>query len=198
VNDSLEVLKMRRRGAWLPLTLILTIACCPALAESKPGVELTIKSLGWGKDGSHCPSGRPIPIQIAITNHGTTSSEVRLKDHGKDGGQEPLWGLAARVVADKTGKLLTRDERDVHGDDWWSSAITVSDSCSGQECEMAGDRVTIPPGQTVLRKAELDALIANCPGLTRGLDTIKLPPGSYTVQLSLNGLISAPIQIVVD
>ncbi len=188
---------MRRRGAWLPLALVLTIACCPALAETKPGLELTIKALGWGTDGSHYPSGRPIPIQLTITNHGTVSSEVRLKDHGKDGGQEPLWGLAARV-ADKTGKLLTRDDRDVHGDDWWSSALVVSGSCSGQECEMAGDRVSIPPGQAVLRKAELDVLIASCPGLLRGLDYVKLPPGSYTVQLSLNGLISAPIQISVD
>jgi hypothetical protein len=187
---------MRRGGVWLPLVSILTIACCPALAETKPGLELTIKSLGWGKDGNHFPAGRPIPIQLAVINHGTTSTEVRLKDHGKDGGQEPLWGLAARV-ADKTGKLLTRDERDVHGDDWWSGAIAAAD-CAGKECEMPGDRVSIPPGQTVLRKAELDALIANCPGLARGLDYVKLPPGTYTVQLSLNGLISAPIQIVVD
>ena len=187
---------MRCRGVWLSLILILTIACRPALAETKPGLELTIKALGWGQDGSHYPSGRPIPIQLAIINHGPVSSEVRLKDHGKNGGQEPLWGLAARV-ADKTGKLLTRNELDVHGDDWWSSALAPSD-CSGQECEMAGDRVSIPPGQTVLRMADLDVLIANCPGLLRGLDYVKLPPGSYTVQLSLNGLISAPIQIVVD
>lgn len=187
---------MRRCRLWLPLIFTLTIACCPALAETKPGLELTIKALGWGTEGNHYPAGRPIPLQLVLTNHGTTSTEVRLKDHGKNGGQEPLWGLAARV-ADKTGKLLTRNELDVHGDDWWSGAIAASD-CAGKDCEMPGDRVSIPPGQTVLRTAELSALIANCPGLTRGLDTIPLPPGSYTVQLSLNGLVSGPIQIVVD
>jgi len=188
---------MRRGGIWLALILIFTIACGPALAAPPPGLVLTIKPLGWGKEGNHYPAGRPIPLQLVLTNQGTVSAEVRLKDHGKDGGQEPLWGLAARV-ADKSGKVLTRDERDVHADDWWSSAIAVSDSCAGKECEMPGDRVSIPPGQTVLRTAELGALIANCPGLARGLDHIQLPAGAYTVQLALNGLTSAPVQIVVD
>jgi len=188
---------MRRGGIWLALILIFTIACGPALAAPPPGLVLTIKPLGWGKESNHYPAGRPISLQLVLTNKGTISAEVRLKDHGKNGGQEPLWGLAARV-ADKSGKVLTRDERDVHADDWWSSAIAVSDSCAGKECEMPGDRVSIPPGQTVLRTAELGALIANCPGLARGLDHIQLPAGAYTVQLALNGLTSAPVQIVVD
>jgi hypothetical protein len=187
---------VRRTVARLPLVLALTISCASALAEPKVGLELTIKALGWGKDGgSHFPSGRPIPIQLIVTNHGPASAEVRLKDHSKEGGQEPLWGIAARV-SDKTGRLLTRDEHDVHGDDWWSPPVT--DLCVGKDCEMPGDRVSIPPGQTVQRMTELGALIANCPGLTRGLDHIQLPAGTYTVQLSLNGLVSAPIQIVVD
>ena len=164
---------------------------------SKPGLELTLKPLGWGKEGDHYPAGRPIPIQLVLTNRGTLFPEVRLRDHGKDGGQEPLWGVAARV-ADKTGKLLTRDPRDVHGDDFWSSALASADSCAGAECEMPGDRVTIPPGKAVLRKVDLSALIASCPGLLRGLDPVPLPAGTYTVQLSLNGLVSGPIQIVVD
>ncbi|MBW8876559.1 MAG: hypothetical protein JF614_16460 [Acidobacteria bacterium] len=187
---------MRCREAWLALTLIFTMAWGSALAQPKPGLELTIKPLGWGQEGRHYPAGRPIPLQLVLTNKGTVSAEVRLKDHGKNGEQEPLWGLAARVV-DKTGKLLTRDEHDVHADDWWSSGLAASD-CTGKECEMPGDRVSIPPGQTVLRTTELGSLIANCPGLTRGLDHIQLPAGTYTVQLALNGLISAPIQIVVD
>lgn len=183
--------------ARLPLVLALTLSCAAALAEPKPGLELTIKALGWGKDGgNHFPAGRPIPIQLIFTNHGPASAEVRLKDHGKEGGQEPLGGLAARV-SDKTGKLLTRDEHDPHADDWWSP--TVQNPCVGKDCEMPGDRVSIPPAQAVRRTTELGALIANCPGLTRGLDHIQLPAGTYTVQLSLNGsLISAPIQIVVD
>ena len=123
------------------------------------------------------------------------AAEVRLKDHAKEGGQEALWGVAAKV-ADKTGRLLTRDEHDTHGDDWWSPAAT--DPCVGKDCEMPGDRVSIPPGQSVRRMTELGTLLANCPGLTRGLDHIQLPAGTYTVQLSLNGLASAPIQIVVD
>lgn len=186
---------MRRSLARLLLVLALLISCASALAQPKPGLELTIKALGLGEEGRHFPAGRPVPLQLVLTNKGPASTEVRLKDHGKDGGQEPLWGVAARV-SDKTGRLLTRDERDVHGDDYWSPAI--SDPCMGKECEMPGDRVSIPPGQTVRRMTELGSLIASCPGLTRGLDHIQLPAGTYTVQLSLNGLISAPIQIVVD
>ncbi|HEX4964658.1 MAG TPA: hypothetical protein VF173_27850 [Thermoanaerobaculia bacterium] len=184
---------MRRLA--LPLLLLLAVSAGPAFAQPKGGLELTVKPLGWGEAGRHFPAGRPIPLQLVLTNHGTVSTEVRLKDHGKDGGQEPLWGVAARV-SDKTGKLLTRDEHDLHADDWWSSAL--ASDCTGKECEMAGDRVSIPPGQTVLRKTDLGALIANCPGLARGLDHVSLPAGTYTVQLSLNGLISAPVQIVVD
>jgi hypothetical protein len=186
---------MRHREVWLALTFLWTIACLPALAEPKTGLELTIKALGLGEEGRHFPAGRPIPLQLVLTNKGPASTEVRLKDHGRDGGQEPLWGVAARV-SDKTGRLLTRDERDVHGDDFWSPA--VSDPCVGKECEIPGDRVSIPPGQSVRRMTELGSLIASCPGLTRGLDHIQLPSGTYTVQLALNGLISAPIQIVVD
>lgn len=189
------ILDLRRISARLPLVLALTISCLPALAQPKPGLELTVKALGLGEEGRHFLAGRPIPLQLILTNKGPAPTEVRLKDHGKDGGQEPLWGVAARV-SDKTGRLLTRDERDVHGDDYWSPAIT--DPCMGKECEMPGDRISIPPGQTVRRMTELGSLIASCPGLTRGLDHIQLPAGSYTVQLSLNGLTSAPIQIVVD
>ena len=188
---------MRSTVARLLLVLVLTLSCASALAEPKTGLELTIKALGWGKDGgNHFPSGRPIPIQLTVTNHGPASAEVRLKDHAKEGAQEPLWGVAAKV-ADKTGRLLTRDEHDPHGDDWWSPAVT--DPCLGKDCELPGDRVSIPPGQSVRRMTELGALITNCPGLTRGLDHIQLPAGTYTVQISLNGsLISAPVQIVVD
>jgi hypothetical protein len=186
---------MKHREAWLALIFLWTISWASALAEPKSGLELTIKPLGWGEEGRHFPAGRPIPIQLTVTNHGPASAEVRLKDHSKEGGQEPLWGVAARV-SDKAGRLLTRDEHDAHGDDWWSPAVT--DPCVGKECEMPGDRVSIPPGQSVRRMTELGALIANCPGLTRGLDHIQLPAGTYTVQLSLNGLISAPIQILVD
>jgi hypothetical protein len=179
----------------LSLILALTISCASALGQPKPGLELTIKALGLGEEGRHFPAGRPISLQLVVTNKGPASTEVRLKDHDKDGRQELLWGVAAKV-SDKTGRILTRDEHDVHGDDYWSPA--VSNPCVGKECEMPGDRVSIPPGQAVRRMTELGSLIANCPGLTRGLDHIQLPSGTYTVQLSLNGLISAPIQIVVD
>ena len=186
---------MRHTLARLPLVLTLSLSCVSALAQPKTGLELSIKSLGLGEEGRHFPAGRPIPLQLVLTNKGPAPTEARLKDHDKGGRQEPLWGVAARV-SDKTGRLLTRDERDVHGDDYWSPAIT--DPCVGKECEMPGDRVSIPPGQTVRRMTELGSLIASCPGLTRGLDHIQLPAGSYTVQLSLNGLTSEPIQIVVD
>jgi len=178
------------------LILALAASVGAAVPPPKTGLELTIKALGWGKDGgNHFPSGRPIPIQLTVTNYGPASVEVRIKDHNKEGAQEMLWGLAARV-SDKTGRLLTRDEHDPHADDWWSPAVT--DPCAGKECEMPGDRVSLPPGQAVKRMTELGPLIANCPGLTKGLDHIQLPAGTYTVQLSLNGLASAPIQIVVD
>jgi hypothetical protein len=181
------------------LILAIAFACAAGISlaedKAKPGLELTLKPLGWGKEGDHFPAGRPIPLQLILANRGTLSTEVRLKDHGRDGGQEPLWGIAARV-SDATGKLLTGDPRDIHGDGWWSA--TLADPCVGADCEMPGDRVTIPPGKAVTRKADLAPFLASAPGLRRGLDSIPLPAGAYTVQLSLNGLASAPIRIVVD
>ncbi len=165
--------------------------------EPSPALpRLTLKPLGWGKADGHYPAGKPILLQLAIKNDQPVPVEVHLRDHGKDGSHEPLWGLAARIT-DQEGKLLTRDERDPGADEWWTSAIVISDSCAPRECEMPGDYVTLAPGQTVLRAAELDALIWNCPAL-RKMSRTSLPAGTYDVQLTLDGLISDSIQIVVE
>ena len=65
------------------------------------------------------------------------------------------------------------------------------------ECEMPGDYVTLVPGQTVLRTADLGSLIWNCPALVK-MRRNSLPAGIYDVQLSVDGLVSEPIRIVVE
>lgn len=151
--------------------------------------KLTLKPLG------PYPEGKPIRLQLAITNDQPVPVELRLRDHGKQGGPEPLWSLAARIT-DKNGEVLTRSCCPKE-DDWWSSAIAVSDSCGPGECEDPGDYVTLAPGQTVLRMADLASLVWNCPGLAQ-MRRSSLPAGSYDVQLSVDGIVSEPIKIVVE
>lgn len=158
--------------------------------------RLTLKPLGYGRLDGHYPAGEPIHLQLIFTNDQPVPVELWLKDHGKEGTQEPLWSLAARI-ADEHGKVLTRDECCTDADDWWSSAIFTSDSCGRGECEMPGDYVTLAPGQTVLRTAELNALAWRCPGLVK-MDNTSLPAGSYEVQLTVDGLVSEPLRIVVE
>jgi hypothetical protein len=157
--------------------------------------KLTLKPLGFGQLDGHYPAGKPILLQLAILNDQPVPVELRLRDHGKDGDPEPLWSLAARIT-DKDGEVLTRSCCP-EVDDWWSSAIAISDSCAPGECEMPGDYVTLVPGQTVLRTANLGSLIWNCPALVK-LRRSSLPAGTYDVQLSVDGLVSEPIRIVVE
>ena len=157
--------------------------------------RLTLKPLGFGQLDGHYPAGKPILLQLAILNDQPVPVELRLRDHGKDGDPEPLWSLAARIT-DKDGEVLTRSCCPKE-DDWWSSAIAISDSCAPGECEMAGDYVTLVPGQTVLRTANLGSLIWNCPALVK-MRRNSLPAGIYDVQLSVDGLVSEPIRIVVE
>jgi len=157
--------------------------------------RLTVKPLGWGQEDGRYAAGQPILLQLAITNDQPVPVELRLRDHGKDGSQERLWSLAARIT-DQHGKLLTRTCCHEE-DDWWSSDIAVSDSCDPHECEMPGDYVTLAPGQTVLRTAELNSLVWNCPAL-REMHRTSLPAGAYDVQLTVDGLVSEPLRIVVE
>lgn len=158
--------------------------------------SLTLKPLGYGQVDGRYPAGQPILLQLVITNDKPVPVELWLKDHGKNGDQEPLWSLAARIT-DKEGKLLTRDECCPDADEWWTSAVIISDSCGPRECEMPGDYVTLAPGQTVLRTAELNALVWNCPAL-RKMSRTSLPAGTYDVQLTVDDLVSEPIRIVVE
>lgn len=165
--------------------------------EPSPALpRLTLKPLGYGRLDGHYPAGEPIHLQLMFTNDQPVPVELWLKDHGKEGSQEPLWSLSARI-ADEQGKVLTRDECCPDGDEWWSSAIFTSDSCGRGECEMPGDYVTLAPGQTVLRTAELNALAWRCPGLVK-MGSHTLPAGTYDVQLTVDGLISEPLRIVVE
>ena len=157
--------------------------------------KLTLKPLGFGQTDGRYPQGKPILLQLAITNDQPVPVELRLRDHGKQGDPEPLWSLAARIT-DKNGEVLTRSCCPKE-DDWWSSAIAVSDSCGPDECEDPGDYVTLAPGQTVLRTADLASLVWNCPGLVQ-MHRSSLPAGSYDVQLSVDGVVSEPIKIVVE
>jgi hypothetical protein len=157
--------------------------------------KLTLKPLGWGRLEGRYPAGENILLQLAITNDQQVPVELRLRDHGKDGSQQPLWSLAARIT-DKDGKLLTSSECCAGTNEWWTSALVHSDSCAPGECELPGDYVTLDPGKTVLRTAELNSLVWNCPGL-RKMHRNTLPAGTYDVQLTLDGLISDPIRIVV-
>jgi len=159
--------------------------------------RLTLKTLGFGQLHGRYPEGKPILLQLAITNDQPVPVELRLRDHGKDGDQEPLWSLAARIT-DKDDKLLTHSCCPVEEEsDWWTSAIAISDSCSPGECEMPGDYVTLAPGETVLRAADLASLIWNAPGLVQ-MHRSALPVGTYDVQLSVDGVISEPIKIEVE
>ena len=157
--------------------------------------RLTLKPLGFGQLHGRYPEGKPILLQLAITNDQPVPVELRLRDHGKNGDQEPLWSLAARIT-DKNGEVLTRSCCPKE-DDWWSSAIAISDYCGPGECEDPGDYVTLAPGQTVLRTADLASLVWNCPGLVQ-MHRSSLPAGSYDVQLSVDGVLSEPIKIVVE
>lgn len=164
----------------------------PALVRPK----LTLKPHGYGQADGRYPAGQPVLLQLVITNDKPVPVELWLKDHGKNGDQEPLWSLAARIT-DKEGKLLTRDECCADADEWWTSAVIISDSCGPRECEMPGDYVTLAPGQTVLRTAELNALVWNCPALVK-MSRTSLPAGTYDVQLTVDDLVSEPIRIVVE
>jgi hypothetical protein len=157
--------------------------------------RLTLKPLGWGHEEGHYPAGKPIRLQLAITNDQPVPVEIRLRDHGKHGDPEPLWSLSARIT-DKNGEVLTRSCCP-EVDDWWSSAIAISDSCGPGECEMPGDYVTLAPGETVLRTADLASLIWNCPGLVQ-MHRSSLPAGTYDVQLAVDGVVSPSIKIVVE
>jgi hypothetical protein len=157
--------------------------------------RLTLKPLGWGHDDGHYGADKDILLQLAITNDQPVPVELRLRDHGKNGSQERLWSLAARIT-DAQGKVLTRSCCHEE-DDWWSSDIAISESCLPGACEMPGDYVTLAPGQTVLRTAELNSLVWNCPAL-REMHRTSLPAGTYDVQLTVDGLISEPLRIVVE
>jgi hypothetical protein len=139
------------------------------------------------------PAGGPIPIQLEISNNADEIVLVTLKDHDKNGRQDNLWGVAARV-RNADGTVLTQHDLlgfDPDRNEWWTFAYLHSDFCLvGVDCRMPGDTVTLLPGESVRRVVQLDWILIGAPLLRR-----PMAPGPYLVELSLNGLKSNTLEI---
>ncbi len=85
--------------------------------------------------------------------------------------------MSARII-DKKGEALTHTE---DFGDWWTSYILSSDLYF----EMPGDRITLKPGEKVVRIVPLRAVLLGLKTLPNGLRA-----GEYIVELKLGEVVS--------
>ena len=153
---------------------------------SQDGITVEISLAGWaasGRDRTY-RAGHPISIKTIIRNTGRSSRRFLLDDHDEYHGTRPFpHGTTARI-RDSRGAVLTRNK--VSNDDWWSSGYLDS----FLHREMPGDAITFQPGEEVVRIVPLEQVLLGCDGIRNGLRR-----GSYTVQLSLCGVVSNELAI---
>jgi hypothetical protein len=161
------------RGALL--ILMLMIACVGRAAPTTTGLALAIGVAGWGANGGYF-EGQPISIRCVVENCGKAPREVLLKDHDPYHGTLPYPTTLTATLLDSEGRPLIEH---------WSQYVAWSTIFA----EMPGDRITLKPGESVVRVVPLDEVLRASP--------IKVVAGSYRVRLRLGDLESNELAVIV-
>ena len=157
-----------------------------AESASPSNIGFTIGAVGFARERSDYPVGKPIRISCVFRNISSQAVDLNLKDHDPYSGTLPYpAGLMARVT-DASGKVVTFNQTDKNG--WWTSFFLVSQVYRAEP----GDVITIPPEGKVTRVVSLDEILSGCDCLPHGL-----PSGRFLVQLRIGVLESNPITITV-
>jgi hypothetical protein len=184
-------MKSQRSVRLIFIPLAAVVAATSVVAQQ--ALEFRIQQSGRvsGTPGCYISSDR-VPIQIVVTNRSSERWEVVLIDHDEDGYPRPFpEGLQVRLVS-ASGNILTKHSNPPLDEEWWSSDWLRSTVCIGSCLHMAGDEITLAPGSTVRRIADLSSVIAGAPLLSR-----PLTPGQYHVTFRLGDLISNTFSFVI-
>lgn len=140
---------------------------------SKP-IELT-----FTLDSATAASGVPVTGTVVIRN--ATRRKLKILYEDKDIYGRPLdfpANLRLRVV-DATGEVLTKSERSPEG--WWSAAELLNPHLLVQR--KGQNRLELKAGAEHVQRIVVGQILAGSARLGAGF-----PPGTYTLQASLNGV----------
>ena len=136
--------------------------------------------------GGSYVEGQDISLRCTFVNTGKRPQSILLIDHNDYSGTLPYpIGMAVRIW-DASGTLLTANEFDSEG--WWSSYYFSASA----HFEKPGDRISLKPGDKVVRVVPLHIMLRGSKTLPNGL-----PRGRYMLQLSLQNLVSNKFEITV-
>jgi hypothetical protein len=176
---------MLAKNAFLICCMLVPVlslfAEAPQSADFPKGITLSIdRNPGWIGGNEE---GSALNIRCTFRNESTKALTFLLADHSDYHGTLPYpIRMSARII-DSNGNVLTHTE-DVG--DWWTSYILSSQSYR----EMPGNRVTLRPGENVIRIVPLKSVLAGLRNLPNGLKA-----GKYTVELKLGDIVSNPLKI---
>ena len=161
--------------------VISSIAETPQSADFPKGITLSIdRHPGW-MGGSE--EGSALNIRCTFRNKSTKSLTFLLADHSDYHGTLPYPIMMSSRIIDSNGNVLTHTE---DFGDWWTSYILSSQSYQ----EMPGDRITLRPGEKVIRIVPLKSVLAGLRNLPNGIKA-----GKYTVELKLGDIVSNQLHI---
>lgn len=121
--------------------------------------------------------GDPIVVSYELRNTGNKTVRYMFQERDGTGAVLPYPTKLTVRLEDATGRVLTENE--TSKDAWWSSYYTLPQALLVRR---KADRVTIKPGKTLERTVELGKMLEGLEGVPA-----PLPPGSYALQLALNG-----------
>lgn len=130
-------------------------------------------------------AGEDFNLRCIFENRSKKAVTLLLADHNDYSGTMPYpVGLKARVI-DTEGNVLTHTS---DFGDWWTWHYMSSDGYR----EMPGDRITLKPGQKVVRIVPLAMVLRGLVHLERGLRA-----GEYAVELKIGEITSNQMKIKV-
>ena len=171
-----------------PLRVPDSAKTIPPSLDGPPGweakdISLTIdRPEGWsGMD----QEGEDLNIRCTFLNKSKRVINFLLADHTNHIGAKPYpYGLKTRLT-DATGQVLTHT---IDMGDWWTSHY-YDPPDNG---EKPGDRVTLKPGEKVVRVVPLAAMLRD---LEEGWNGLK--SGKYVVEIKLGEIISNRLTLAV-
>jgi hypothetical protein len=173
---------MRRTTRSALALLVALVAAFPAAAapQNSP-IALTLAI-----DGP-VPAGQKAAARLRIRN--TSGHKLKFSLQERDIYDRPLAfpvGLKARVV-DASGVVLTESERAPSG--WWSAHELINPHMLVKNDPK---RIEMRAGEEIERKFTLNDVVAGSPKLGAGF-----APGTYQIQVSLNGVDSNTVTLEV-
>lgn len=153
------------------------------LPKSLKHLSLTIdRHPGWM--GDNYEEGDPIRIRCIFRNNGRSSLSFRLADHDSYHGTRPYpFGMRVRV-RNLAGVVLSASQE---FGEWWTQYYLSS----GVYLEMPGDRITLKPGEQVVRIVPLDEMLLGNQALG------KMIAGEYIVEMEIEGIVSNKMKLKV-